>query len=73
MRSHILRKLHWIPRLHEHRAGTRELADQTFARTHIANDSSTCDPLQDIRAIPGDEVSVIDDVLFAFSELFQQR
>ena len=44
---------------------TSELADQTFASTEVADDATACDTFEDVFAVPGDEVAVIDDVLFA--------
>jgi hypothetical protein len=48
---------------------TSEFADHAFTGADVANDATTCDPLEDILAVPGYQMSVVDDVLFAFSEL----
>jgi hypothetical protein len=69
MRSHIHAKLRRVSRLHEHRARPRELTNETFPGAHVANDTTTRHPFQDVVAIPRDKVSVIDNVLFAFAKL----
>ena len=50
---------------------TCKLAHQTFASTHVANDASARNTLEDILAVPCHEMSVVDDVLLAFSKLLK--
>ena len=55
-----------IPRLHEDRPRTGELAHQPFARADAGDDTPARHALQDVLAIPGYEVAVVDDVFLAF-------
>lgn len=48
---------------------TCELAHQALAGAEIADDAAARNTLEDILAVPGDEVAVVDDVFFAFAEL----
>lgn len=48
---------------------TSEFAHQPFTRAEIADDAAARDALEDVFAVPGDEVAVVDDVFFAFAEL----
>ena len=44
---------------------TSELADQALASAEVADNATACHALEDIFAVPGDKVAVVDDVLFA--------
>lgn len=63
------RKCRRIPRLHKHRPRPRELADQPLAARKTANDTARGRTLEDVLAVPGDEVSVVDDVFLVGLEL----
>lgn len=60
-----------VSRLHEHGAGTGKLADQSLTRCDPGHDASRSSAFQNVLAVPGDEVAVIDDVFLAFDELFR--
>ena len=59
-----------IPRLHVDRSGTGELAHQPFVGRHAGDDAAGRRALEDILAVPSDEVAVVDDIPFTFDELF---
>lgn len=61
----------WIPRLHVNRPRTGKLAYQPFARRDARDDATRGDTLENVFAIPGNEVAIVDDVAFAFNELFK--
>ena len=44
---------------------TSELADQAFASAEVADYATARHALENIFAVPGDKVTVVDDVLFA--------
>ncbi len=48
---------------------TCKLAHQSLAGADVADDATTCYPLEDVLAVPGDEMAVVDDVLLTFSKL----
>lgn len=48
---------------------TCKFADQAFACAQIAEDATTRDALQDIIAVPRYEMTVVDDVFLALTEL----
>lgn len=48
---------------------TSKFADQTLARAQIADDSAACDTLEDVFAIPRNEVAVVDDILLVLPKL----
>jgi hypothetical protein len=58
-----------IPRLHVDGPRPGELAHQTLTRRDAGDDTARSNPLENVFAIPGDEVAVVDDVAFAFGEL----
>ena len=58
-----------ISSLDEDRPRPAKLAHQAFTRGEAGYDTTRCHPLHHVLAVPGDQVSVVDDVLFAFSEL----
>jgi hypothetical protein len=62
-----LREFILIPRLVEHRARPSEAADQTFTRLHRVHRPAHA--LDLVVAIPGDEMSVVDDVLLPLCQL----
>lgn len=64
-----LPKRHRIPRLHEHGPRPRKLAHQTLARRQITYNAPTSNALEDVFAVPSDEVTVVDDVFFVSGEL----
>jgi hypothetical protein len=51
---------------------TCEFTNETLAGAHVADDSTAGDALHDVAAVPGDQVAVVNDVLFAFTELSQE-
>lgn len=63
MSRHILRKRRRIARLNKHRPRTRKLAHQPFPCTEITDNPARRYSLEDILAVPGYEVSVVDDIL----------
>jgi hypothetical protein len=67
------RKSSNIPRLHEHGPGARKFTDQAFSRRNAGYDAPRGDPLQDVFAVPGHEMAVVDDVFFAVDELENSR
>ena len=69
MRSHPCCEFPGIPSLHEYRPRARELADQAFATADAGNDASARHTLHHVLAVPGHEMAVVDNVLFAFHEL----
>ena len=69
MCSHPCREFLGVPSLHKHRPRARKLADQAFATADAGNDASARHTLHHVLAVPGHEVAVVDDVLFAFHEL----
>ena len=58
-----------IPRLHENRPRACELTNQTLPGHHIRYDAAGCDALEDVLAVPRNEVTVVDDVLLVFLQL----
>ena len=52
-----------IPRLHEHRPRSSEFAYQSLTRGHVRHDTARGHTLENVLAVPGDEVAVVDDVL----------
>jgi len=58
-----------IPRLHEHCARPCELTDQALTCRHVRHDTAGYHTLEDVLAVPRDEVAVVDDVLFVLGEL----
>ena len=69
MCSHPCRELLGVPSLHEDRPRARKLADQAFPAADAGNDASARHTLHHVLAVPGHEVAVVDDVLFAFHKL----
>lgn len=65
-----LRKGSRIPCLHEHCARPRELADETFARADARYDAARRRALEDVLAVPSDEVAVVNDVFLTWDELW---
>ncbi len=59
-----------VPGLHKDRTGSREFADQAFPAADARNDTPTCYTLHNVLAVPRHKVTVIDDVLLAFDELY---
>lgn len=66
MSRHVLRKRRRVARLNKHRPRTRKLAHQPFPGAEITDDPARRDALEDILAVPGYEVSVIDDIFLPF-------
>ena len=48
---------------------TSELADKAFSRSKTRDDTARRHALHDVLAVPGNEMSVIDDVLLTILEL----
>ena len=69
MRGHPSSKSRWVPRLHKHRSWTRELADQTLSAADTRDDATASYTFHDILAIPSHEMTVVNDILFAFDKL----
>lgn len=63
------RELARIPRLHEDGAGACELAHEALGGGDVGDDAARGDALEDVLAVPRDEVVVVDVVLFVFLEL----
>lgn len=55
--------------MHEHSSRSGKLAHQTFSAADAGDNASACYTFHDVFAVPGDEMAVIDDVLFAFHKL----
>lgn len=62
-------ELLWVPCLHEYGPRTRELAYQTFSASDARDDATACHALHDIFAIPGNEMTVVDNVLLPLDKL----
>lgn len=73
MCAEVLRDSDGVSRLHEHCSRSRELAHQTFTGREIANNTSGGNALEDVLAVPGDEVTVVDNVFLAFSKLSRSQ
>ena len=58
-----------IPRLHKDCSRPSEFADQTFASHHVRHNAARCNALEDVLAVPRNEVTVVDDVLLVFLQL----
>ncbi len=58
-----------VPRLHKHSARPRKFTHQAFTGGDAADDASTGDALEDVLAIPGHEVAVVNDVFLTVEEL----
>lgn len=58
-----------IPRLHKYRSRTSKLANQTLTREHVADNTTRGHALENILAVPSNQVPVVDDILFIFLEL----
>lgn len=69
MGAHPHSKSGSIACLHEHSPRTSELAHKTFAGADTRDDSSACDALHDVFAVPRNEVTIIDDILLLWLEL----
>jgi len=65
-----LSKRHSIPRLHKYGAGPRKLAHETLARSKIAYDTPASNALENVLAVPSNEVTVVDDVLLVGGKLY---
>lgn len=72
MCSHPHTKLRWVPRLHKYRPRSCEFADKTFPTADTGDDASASHALHDVFGVPGDQMAVVDDILFAFFELHVQ-
>ena len=59
----------WVPCLQEYGPRPGEFTDKTFTRADTRDDAAACDTFHDVFAVPGDEMAVVDDVLFAILEL----
>ena len=62
-------ELLWVPRLHENSPRPCELTHQSLSAANARNDATARYTLHDILGIPGYEMAVVDDVLFAFDKL----
>lgn len=58
-----------VSRLQVQRSWTSEATDQSFAGTESGDDAARSRALHPVLAVPGYEVAVVDEVLFAFDEL----
>ena len=59
-----------VPGLHEDRTRAAELTDQALTGRDVADDASGRDTFEDVLAVPGNEVTVVYDVLLALSKLY---
>ena len=57
-----------VPGLHVDRPGSRETTDESLSRLHTTHGSTTC-PFNSVVAAPSYEMSIVDDVLFAWLQL----
>lgn len=58
-----------IPGLDVDGARSRELTDEALTGCESGDDAAARDALEDVFCVPGDEVTVVDNILFAFGEL----
>jgi len=58
-----------ISRLQVDRAGTHEFAREALSGTEPGDDTTGCDALHLVFAVPGDKVAVVDVVGLTFDEL----
>lgn len=63
------RKSLCVPGLHEHRSWTSEFANQPLASHQVGHDTARRDALEDILAVPSNEMPVVDDVLLVLLQL----
>lgn len=59
-----------VARLQKDGAGSGKLAHEAFIRRVLRHDAAACRSLEHVLAVPGDQISVVYDVLFARSELY---
>lgn len=62
-------KTYRVPRLDEHRPWPGEFAHQALPRREARDDAARSDPLHHVLGIPGDQVAIVDNVLFSIIEL----
>lgn len=58
-----------IPCLHEDSARTREFTNESFTTAEAGDDTAGSRALEDVVAVPGYEMAVVDDVLLPCYEL----
>lgn len=63
------RKSLCVPGLHEDSSWTGEFADQPLASHQVRHDTAGRDALEDILAVPSNEMPVVDDVFLVFLQL----
>lgn len=71
MRTNPLSKRDRVPRLDEHGARARKLAHQSLPAAQPTDDPPRRHALEYVFRVPGDQVSIIYDVAFAFLELLR--
>jgi hypothetical protein len=71
--SNISLKRLSVARLHVDGPGPREFTDQALARRDATDDTAGRRALEDVLAVPRDQVAVVDDVFLAFDELEEKR
>jgi hypothetical protein len=69
MRGSVHSHGHRVTRLHEDSSRPSKLAHEAFTCGQVADNSTGRNTLERVFAIPRDQMSVVDDVLFAFAEL----
>jgi hypothetical protein len=69
MRGSVHRHRHRVSCLYENGAWPVELAHKTFTSSQVADNAARRNTLQRVFAIPGDKVSIVNNVLLAFAEL----
>lgn len=59
-----------IPRLEEDSTWAGEFTHQTLTSGKAGDDAAASDALHNVLDVPGDEVTIVDDILLAFDEVF---
>ena len=67
--SNVRSQRYRISCLQEHGSGTSEFAGETFAGAEIADHAARRDAFKHVTAVPGDQMTVVNNVLFACSNL----
>lgn len=69
MGGHPLRERLRVARLDEDGAGPGELADEALGGRHVGDDAARRDALENVLAVPSDQVAVVDNVPLALLQL----
>jgi hypothetical protein len=68
--SQVRREGRRVSGLHEDRSRSSELAHESFARTDTRDDTTAGNTFDDVFAVPGDKMAVVDDISFTFLQLW---